>query len=78
MYKPNQQKVDKRHTPVDRHRKIIGEFHNKVTDKVEKNEPGKMNNQELNEGTYIIKVFFALALLCLVLLALSLFYSSKS
>ncbi|OMJ88517.1 hypothetical protein SteCoe_9558 [Stentor coeruleus] len=75
--KPNKHKPDK-NTPIDRHRQKIGEFHNKVADKVEKAEPGKMNNIELNEGTHIIKVFFALAILCLVLLALSLFYSSNN
>lgn len=86
MYKPSQQKIDKanqhkpdkNYTPIDRHRQKIGEFQNKVADKAEKAEPGKMNSIELNEGTHIIKVFFALALICLILLALSLFYSSKN
>ncbi|OMJ77500.1 hypothetical protein SteCoe_22895 [Stentor coeruleus] len=76
--KPKKHKPDKNYTPIDRHRQKIGEFHNKVTDKAEKAEPGKMNSIEINEGTHIIKVFFAVALLCLVLLALSLFYSSNN
>lgn len=72
MYIPNQQKVDKRHTPVTRHRQQIGEFNAKTQEKHERKEPTKMSDKELNEGTKVIWILGAIITICLLLLGISL------
>ena len=73
MNRPNTQKVEKRYTPVDNHRRRIGEYNKKVQDKLEKKEPLKMNEIEINEGTKILKFVLLMIGICLIFLALSLF-----
>lgn len=72
--KPNIPKPDKKYTPVDRHRKNIGEYYSKTQHKLISEEPTKITDIELFEGMKLIKFIFLLALFCLAILGISLYF----
>lgn len=75
-HRPNKQKPDKKQAPVDRHRKNIGEFHNKVTQKLKDNEPTKITDIELSYGTELFKYLaWFLVLFCLGIIGYSVYFS---
>lgn len=75
-HKPNKQKPDKKQAPIDRHRKNIGEFHNKVTQRLKEQQPSKITDIELSYGTQYFKYLaWALALFCFCTLGFVVFYS---
>jgi len=76
IHKPNKQKPDKKQAPIDRHRKNIGEFHNKVAQRLKEQQPGKITDIELSYGTQYFKYLaWALVLFCLCTLGFVVLYS---
>lgn len=75
-YKPNKQKPDKKVAPIDRQRKIIGEFHNKETKKVKDNEQLKISEMDFMSGSETFKTIGKVILaICVVLLGATVYNS---
>jgi hypothetical protein len=76
IHKPNKQKPDKKIAPIDRQRKIIGEFHNKETQKVREKQPLKITEMDFMSGSDTFKTIGTVVLVISLVILVAAVYNS--
>ena len=70
----DREKNDRISKPTERYSQRIGQHQSHVEDKASRNAAGKLSNQDLAEGSHVIKGLLVLATACSVMMLLYIFF----